>query len=102
MGLAKLGTDVERQAALQEIFGREAGSAARKLIEVGGPALSEYAKGLHNVDGVSRDLAKTLNSGINSAWEQLSGSIETAGIALGQILVPAAKAGARCVHFVGE
>ncbi len=87
-GLAKLGTDAERTAKLIKIFGVEGQTAASILIQNGGAALDQYGKKLHEVDGVAKETAKTLNSGFKGAVEELSGSIETASISLGKALLP--------------
>lgn len=71
------------------IFGREAASAALVLTEQGGPALTAFTDKLINSDGEAKKTAATMQQGFNGAMEQLKGSVETAGIALGNVLAPA-------------
>lgn len=76
---------------IMNIFGRESASAAATLIGIGGPAIAEFTKQLENSDGAASKMAKTMNSGLKGAVEEMKGSIETAGIALGTVLAPYAE-----------
>jgi len=70
------------------IFGREAATAALVLVNSGGPALQSFTQRLIDSDGEAKKTADTMQKGFKGAMEQLSGSVETAGIAVGQILAP--------------
>lgn len=70
------------------IFGREAATAALVLTEKGGPALAEFTTKLIQSDGEAKKTADTMQRGFKGAMEQLRGSVETAGIAMGSILAP--------------
>jgi TP901 family phage tail tape measure protein len=70
------------------IFGRETASAATVLQNVAGPQLADMKTKLLDADGAAGKMAGTLNSGLKGGFEQLSGSVETAGIKFGQILAP--------------
>jgi TP901 family phage tail tape measure protein len=70
------------------IFGREQASVASILMAQSGPAWAAMTKEIDNSEGAAKKMADTLNTGVTGALEQLKGSIETAGIALGQKLEP--------------
>lgn len=88
-GLDKTHGSADRLAALTTIFGKESLAAAEILTSQGAPALVKYGEELNKVEGFSAKMAKTMNEGTKGALEQLRGSLETAGIALGQALEPA-------------
>jgi TP901 family phage tail tape measure protein len=81
-------SDVERANAVFKIFGRESGTAAQILIEKGGPALDSFTDKLINSEGAAKRQAETLSQGLGGALERMKGSVETAGIALGEKLAP--------------
>lgn len=87
--LAKVATETERQNILFQIFGRESGNAAQILINTGAPALDAFEKKLVDSAGAADRVAKQLNQGFAYAMDQFKGSVETAGIALGNTLLPA-------------
>ena len=70
------------------IFGRETASAMQALISAGGPALQKMTAELQSSDGAAKAMAETMNKGFSGAMERMKGSIETAGIALGEALAP--------------
>ncbi|OFX15271.1 MAG: phage tail tape measure protein, partial [Armatimonadetes bacterium RBG_16_58_9] len=86
--LANVGSEAERQRIIFEVFGREAGAAAQVLIQTGGPALDAMEQKFINSGGAAEQAAQRINQGFAYAMEQMKGSIETAGIALGQVLIP--------------
>lgn len=88
--LSGVGSEAEKQRIIFEIFGREAGNTAQVLIGKGGPALDELEQKLISSTGAADRMAKTINSGVNFSLDQLKGSVETAGIALGTALLPVA------------
>jgi TP901 family phage tail tape measure protein len=70
------------------IFGRETASAMQALVAAGAPALQKMTTELVNSDGAAAKMAGTLQQGLGGAMERMKGSIETAGIALGESLAP--------------
>lgn len=78
----------ERMGTLIKLFGRESASAAAILIDQGGPALDNMTKKLNESGGAAQRQAEILNSGLNGALEKMSGSVETAAIAIGEQLAP--------------
>ena len=71
-----------------KIFGRESSAAAAVLMNDSGPAWAAMTTEIQNSEGAAKKMADTLNGGVNGALENLKGSIETAGIALGTSLEP--------------
>jgi TP901 family phage tail tape measure protein len=70
------------------IVGKEGASGLLNLVTAGGPALRSLTTDLENSTGAANKMAGTLNSGLNGALEKMKGSIETAGIAIGEALAP--------------
>lgn len=73
------------------IFGTEGGRAMNAMLAAGEPALAKLTKGLENSDGAASKMAKTMQNNASSAIEQLGGSLESAGIAIGDKLAPTIK-----------
>jgi len=71
-----------------KIFGRESSAAAAALMKDSGPAWAAMTAEIDKSDGAAKRMADTLNSGVAGALEQFKGSVETAGISLGQSLAP--------------
>ena len=71
-----------------KIFGRESSAAAAVLMNNAGPAWAAMTTEIQNSEGAAKKMSDTLNTGVNGALEQLKGSVETAGIALGTTLEP--------------
>jgi len=79
--------DAAKVASLKMVFGVEGMRAANTLINLG---TEEYANltDAVNKQGIAQDLANARMSGTKGALEQLSGSVDTAAIAIGQALAP--------------
>src|SRR4029434_5456740 len=75
-------------AEVFRIFGRENAAVAAALIKESGPAWAEMTTKIDDSEGAAKRMAETLNTGVKGALDQLKGSIETAGIALGTTLEP--------------
>ena len=86
--LGRVGSEAERQNVVFQVFGREAGNAAQILINTGGPALDAFEQKLIDNGNAATRVAGQLNTGFNYQMDQLKGSVETAGIALGNVLLP--------------
>lgn len=86
---AKLGglSDKQKQAALNTIFGSDATRAATVLMGEGSKGLEKYTKATNDQTAASR-LANSQMGPTEKAMEQMKGSIETAGIAIGTALLP--------------
>lgn len=85
----KLGdlTQAEQQAALKIMFGTDAYRAASVIMENGAAGLQNYIDQTSKV-GNAADVAKAKMEGWPGVLETLSGSMETAGLIAGEILIP--------------
>jgi TP901 family phage tail tape measure protein len=86
--IADLNTKGATTSQMFKIFGQEAASGMLALKTAGAPALQAMTTELQNSEGAAAKMAGTLNSGLGGAMERMKGSIETAGIALGEGLAP--------------
>lgn len=85
----KLGplSSAERDAALQTIFGSDAIRAATILMNSGSEGLQKYISATNDQEAAQRMANSQMGEG-SKAIEQLKGSLETAGIAIGKALSP--------------
>jgi TP901 family phage tail tape measure protein len=85
----KLGglSDKQKQAALNTIFGSDATRAATVLMGEGSKGLAKYTKATNDQTAASR-LANSQMGPTQKAMEQLKGSLETAAISIGTMLLP--------------
>jgi TP901 family phage tail tape measure protein len=84
----KSGATIEQISA---IVGKNAVGAWAALAQQGGAALRTMTTEMDNANGATKRMADTMNGGITGAFERMKGSIETAGIAIGLALGPAAE-----------
>ena len=86
----KLGglTEAQRMQALQTMFGSDATRAATVLMNEGAEGLAEYMKAT-NDQSAATDMATARMKGLGGALENMKGSLESAGISIGQVLAPA-------------
>lgn len=86
----KLGglSDAQRTQALQTIFGTDAFRAANVLMDQGAAGLQKYIDATSKT-GTAQDVADARMKGWAGTWEQFRGSVETAALALGNVLIPA-------------
>lgn len=80
----------EREKALVEIFGRESLPAALALMGEGAAGIDKYTKAIIE-QGNAAEQGRKRNDNLAGDLEQLSSSVETARIALGQGLSPALR-----------
>jgi TP901 family phage tail tape measure protein len=69
-----------RNAALAHIFGTEALSGMAVLVDKGAGKLDKLSKANEKSDGAAKKMADTMNNTVSGAFENLTGTIETAGI----------------------
>ena len=81
-------TDEQQQNALTILFGTESLSGMMSLINRGSVELEDMTKSFENCDGAASDMAETMLDNTKGAFESLSGSLESAGIAIQQELAP--------------
>lgn len=78
---AKL-SKTQRQAALENLFGREGLAGNAQLIAMGGDAFRKLREQLENANGYGKDLAKTMRSTLKGSINSLTSSIENMSIEL--------------------
>ena len=84
-------TDEQEQNALTTLFGTESLSGMVALINRGSGELSDMTKSFEECDGSAQDMADTMLDNTKGAFEELSGSLESAGIAIQKALAPEIK-----------
>ena len=84
-------TDEEQQYALTTLFGTESLSGMVALINRGSDDLKDMTKNFENADGAAEEMADTMLDNTAGALESLSGSLESAGIAIQRALAPEIK-----------
>lgn len=82
-------TQEQRNQALITLFGQESLSGMLTLMDRGSGELSDMAESFENVNGAAKEMAEIMLDNTSGALEELSGSLETAGINIQQILAPA-------------
>jgi TP901 family phage tail tape measure protein len=85
----KLGplSEAQRTQALTTLFGSDATRAATVLMNQGATGLAKYIKATRD-QGAAQKMANASMKGTAGAMERLSGSVETAQLALGKALAP--------------
>lgn len=85
----KLGglSSAERDAALQTIFGSDATRAATILMNSGSEGLNKYIQATNDQEAAQRLANSQMGEG-SRAIEELKGSLETAGIIIGDTIAP--------------
>lgn len=81
-------TDEVKNQALAQIFGTEALSGMLALVDRGSDDLKSMTKSFEECDGSAEEMADTMLDNTAGALESLSGSFETAGIAIQRALAP--------------
>lgn len=89
-GLSGL-TQEQQNNALITIFGQESLSGMLTLMQRGTGDLNSLTTSFEDADGAAKDMADTMLDNTKGSLEQLSGSLETAGIKIQQILEPAIR-----------
>lgn len=84
-------TDEEQQYALTTLFGTESLSGMVALINRGSDDLKDMTKEFEDADGAAEEMADTMLDNTAGALESLSGSLESAGIAIQRALAPEIK-----------
>jgi TP901 family phage tail tape measure protein len=80
-------SESQKQAALQTIFGSDAVRAAAVIAGQGKKGFDDLAKSMNSMKAA--DVAATRLNNTAGSIEQLKGSLETVGIQIGQIFLPA-------------
>jgi TP901 family phage tail tape measure protein len=80
-----------RNAALAHIFGREALSGMVALVEGGTGKFRRMETALDHSSGAARRAAKIMRNTVAGAWDNFTGSVETASIKLTRRFMPAVR-----------
>lgn len=83
-------------------FGDRAGPAMVAMVAKGSEGLRALEKDLNNSEGAAKKAADTFMDGLGGAVEEMSGSLETAGVAVGKILAPAMREAAGAVGSLAD
>lgn len=84
-------TDEQRDFAIAEIFGTEALSGMKVLMEQGKPAIDALTEGFKEADGVSLNMALKQTDNIYGSLENLKGAVEDMQISMMEKFAPAIK-----------
>lgn len=90
-------TQEQKQQAIAEIFGQEAMSGMLVLMGEGKDKVSELTTNFKNSDGAAKEMAQTMQDNVKGAIDQMGGSLETAGIKIGNVLAPMIRNAANTV-----
>ena len=74
---------------LADIAGLENVKSLAALVNTAGVELDDMRASMENVDGAAKKMADTINKGLNTAWQEFIGSVETLFLKIGQDLSPA-------------
>lgn len=77
-----------KASMLTTLFGKEALSGMMALVDAGPNKFNKLSKGLENSDGSAKKMAKTMNGDAKGSIENMMGSLESAGIKIGEALAP--------------
>lgn len=81
-------TDEQKQNAIVTMFGQEAMSGMLALIDAGPDELGALTTSLEDSDGAAKKMADTMQDNAKGAWDEFTSSLEGAGIAIGDFLLP--------------
>ncbi|HAN09360.1 MAG TPA: phage tail tape measure protein [Clostridiales bacterium] len=95
-------TNEQKQQVVSQIFGQEAMSGMMVLMQAGAKDLDNLTKSLQTSDGAAKQMAKTMQDNTKSSIEQMTGSLETAGIKIQQALAPAITAVAKKIQELAD
>ncbi|MDQ0158957.1 phage tail tape measure protein [Alkalibacillus salilacus] len=77
-----------KNVALSNIFGQEASAGWLAVMNRGSDDLGEFTKELENSEGSAREMADTMNDNTNGSMREFRSSLESAGIAAADHLLP--------------
>lgn len=81
-------TDEQKQHTIAQVFGEEAMSGILTLIKNGSSSLDDLTNSYINSNGAAKEMASTMQDNAKSAIEQMTGSLETAGIKIEEAFAP--------------
>lgn len=90
LGTSMKGYDKKTKAAmLTTLFGQQSLSGMMALVDAGPDKFNKLSSGLEHSDGAAKKMAKTMNDDAAGSIESMMGSLESAGIKIGDALAPA-------------
>ena len=81
-------TDAQRDAALANVANTQGLRGLNVLLGKGADYLQTYTDEIYNSAGAGEEMARTMQDNLAGSLEQLKGSLETVGIAFGEVLAP--------------
>lgn len=90
-GLERLPSRGAKVGAISALFGKEAAPALLNLMAEGADGINKVVTELEHADGTAKRTAKTMRDNVAGAWDQFTGSLETAAITLTTRFGPALK-----------
>lgn len=91
--------DTTKSKVLGELFGTEALSAASVLMNTSNEQLAEMIKKMEDSEGASKEMADIMQQGVNHELDILKSKAESAAIAFGKELAPAAE---KVIKLLGD
>ncbi len=83
-------SDQEKISAVKDIFGTRSSAGALTIFEsIETKDLDGIAEKIKNADGATKEMADRLRNTTYGAWKRFSSAIESVGISLGSVLLPA-------------
>lgn len=95
-------TDTQKAATLAALVGKEAVSGMLTLMKAGPGTIDSMTKSLENSAGASKEAADKMKDNLKGAIEELGGSIETASIQLGNVLIPVIRDASQWIQGLVE
>lgn len=81
-------TEADKVATLGKLVGTEAVSGFLSLMKAGPTEINNMSDALRNSAGESARTAAVMKDNLKGAFEELGGALETAGITIGNVLIP--------------
>ena len=94
-------SQAQRMSALNTLFGSDATRAATVLMEDGAKGLEKYEKATRDQSAATK-MADARMKGLGGALENMKGSLETAGIEIGDVLAPGISKAAGALKWLAD
>lgn len=95
-------TETQKAATLASLVGKEAVSGMLSLMAAGPDTINQLTSSLENSAGASKEAADKMKDNLKGALEELGGSIETASIQLGNVLIPVIRDASQWIQGLVE
>ncbi|NMM62362.1 phage tail tape measure protein [Clostridium sp. P21] len=97
-------TEQQKSNVFKTLFGTKAGTGIKTmsgmlaLVDQGPDKFKSFSKELKNCDGASKEMANTMKGSLKGSIDSMKSSIDSAGIKLGDALVPSIKLITRVIN----